>query len=245
MRCNFMWNLIILCCWVPPHIQATERSRGALGPRVFTFVHGDDKAKLNFTSADDYCKHAVGQSKPGTSVNGVRKESGMWDGGEKFKRWSSNHSHDQDLVLETRLASVHSYPETVALVKWVSKQEKHSFWIGGTWTDGSRADFSFLRLPNEELSRIRVGEHLCVSVDYHSGQWGIHPCSEMRYFVCLTVPVLKSSVSDNKTEERKEERSEKRIAVPMPEPWTNPTMNKQSPEAHRRMTSEELRLLLS
>ncbi|KAA0198735.1 Bone marrow proteoglycan [Fasciolopsis buskii] len=256
-----LWNLFILCCFIPPQIQATERSRGSLGPRVFTFVHGDEQAKMNFTSADEYCKHTVGQSRSETTSAGVIQESGMWDGSEDFVGRSKNHSQESDLVLQTRLASVHSYPETLALVKWVSRQEKHSFWIGGTvsktlneymqpifvlqWTDGSRSDFSFFKLPNEELAGIRVGEHRCVSVDYHSGQWGVHPCSETRYFVCLTVPVLQSSPRGNQLDAPSERMSAKRPAVSMPEPWPISTKRTKPSDSHRRMTAEELRLLLS
>ncbi|VDP78162.1 unnamed protein product [Echinostoma caproni] len=256
---------IVLFCWILVVTESTERSRGALGPRVFTFVHGDDKAKLDFASADEYCKRTVGQGKSAFGDTGFIEEPVMFEeGGDRIHRWS-NHSHNADLVLETRLASVHSYPETLALVKWVSKQEKHSFWIGGTvsktlneymrpicvlqWTDGSRSDFSLLRLPNEELSNMRVGEQRCISVDYLSGQWGVHPCTEKRYFVCLTVPVLKSaSDTEPKVTEKQNELSRTtKPVVSMYEPWTvrHSTQQKAPEQPHHRMTAEELRKLLS
>ncbi|CAH8493037.1 unnamed protein product [Schistosoma haematobium] len=132
-----------------------------------------------------------------------------------------SQSYKDGMVLRTSLASVHSYPENLALVKWVAKQEKHSFWIGGKitktmneftrpiyvlhWVDGSKSDFSLIRLPNPEITSMRTGEQRCTSVDYSSGQWGVHLCSEKRYFVCLTVPVL--NTENQETTKQKEKSS--------------------------------------
>ncbi|KAH8848991.1 Bone marrow proteoglycan [Schistosoma japonicum] len=183
---------------------AIEKSRGALGSRVFTFVHGDENAKLNFSEAEHYCKFVGQQSDNNDMLDSLNKHD------RQHKKW----------FLQTALASIHSYPENLALVNWISKQEKHSFWIGGKitktvnefmrplyvlhWVDGSKSDFSLLRLPNPEMTSISVGEQRCVSVDYSSGQWGVHLCSEKRYFVCLTVPVLST---DNQMISKQKEQS--------------------------------------
>ncbi|CAH8451796.1 unnamed protein product [Heterobilharzia americana] len=194
---------------------AIEKSRGALGSRVFTFVHGDEQAKLNFSAAEDFCRFSVGKVS--------ESESTLSSTGKKdLIRLSSrpvNQSEGVRIVIRTSLASLHSYPENLALVNWISKQENHSFWIGGQviktmneflrsiyvlhWSDGSRSDFSFLRLPNQEIFSMRMGERRCISVDYISGQWGVHLCSEKRYFVCLTVPVIDQN--DTVTPEKKKE----------------------------------------
>ncbi|CAH8470314.1 unnamed protein product [Schistosoma turkestanicum] len=188
---------IILFCNA---VCTLEKSRGALGPRVFTFVHGDDNAKLNFSAAEHYCK-TIGQLPDSNDMLDSRDKQS-----NRNPSFSPAHINTDGMVLRTALASVHSYPENLALVKWISKQEKQSFWIGGKitktvndfarpiyvlhWTDGSKSDFSLLRLPNPELTSMRVGEQRCTSVDYTSGQWGVHLCSEKKYFVCLTIPVL-------------------------------------------------------
>ncbi|KAG5453853.1 hypothetical protein CSKR_201856 [Clonorchis sinensis] len=244
----------LLCVFVSLlHVcSAIERSRGALGPRVFTFVHGDDSAKLDFMTADSYCRTRVGTERaPSKPVGIIEHEDEVF--GKTRHSSFSNETNSDDLILETRLASLHSYPETLALVKWISKQEKHSFWIGGTvtktlneylrpifilqWTDGSRGDFSFLKLPSEELSEIRVGEQRCVSVDYLSGQWGLHPCEEKRYFVCLTVPVLRNKVRHTLPTN---------IPSPAKQPsWVAPRPVLRSPPPRNQLTAEELRRLLS
>ncbi|VDO70047.1 unnamed protein product [Schistosoma mattheei] len=192
---------------------ALEKSQGALGPRIFTFVHGDVDAKLNFSAAEHYCK----------SVGGLSDTNNMDDPKDKQDRQhlfsNPSQSYKDGMVLRTSLASVHSYPENLALVKWVAKQEKHSFWIGGKitktmneftrpiyvlhWVDGSKSDFSLIRLPNPEITSMRIGEQRCTSVDYSSGQWGVHLCSEKRYFVCLTVPVLNTENQETTKQKKK------------------------------------------
>ncbi|KAK4473591.1 hypothetical protein MN116_002605 [Schistosoma mekongi] len=180
--------------------HAIEKRRGSLGLKVFTFVHGDENAKLNFSEAEHYCKSVIQQSDNTDMLDLINKQ--------KHQHLSSQslQNSKERMVLRTALASIHSYPENRALVKWISEQDKYSFWIGGKitktmnefmrplyvlhWVDGSKSDFSLLRLPNPEMTSISVGEERCVSVDYSSGQWGVHLCSEKRYFVCLTIPVL-------------------------------------------------------
>lgn len=230
-----------------PSVVALEKTRGALGPRVFTFIHGDDKAKMDFFSADRYCKtHVITDHE---AKNNMKKYMTP----DEYKPLPNygrhfNHSEKSRLVLETRLASVHSHPENSALVNWVSKQEKHSFWIGGIitktlneylrpifvlkWTDGSRGDFSFLRLPNPELMSIRTGEERCVSVDYLSGQWGIHNCNEKRYFACLSTPVLKPSTPKPTIRRIMETQSM----------WSLP--KKKKTVVHNHMSADELKKFL-
>ncbi|CAH8823563.1 unnamed protein product [Trichobilharzia szidati] len=181
---------------------AIEQSRGALGPRIFTFVHGDEAAKLNFSAAEDYCRNSIGKnSDSADQVSFIDVKSS-----DHLSAHALSKTKDGGLILQTSLASIHSYPENTAIIKWVSQKEKNSFWIGGQvtktmneflrsiyvlhWTDGSKSDFSLLRLPNPELTSMVVGEHRCISVDYSSGQWGVHLCSEKKYFICLTVPVF-------------------------------------------------------
>ncbi|CAH8823581.1 unnamed protein product [Trichobilharzia szidati] len=181
---------------------AIEQSRGALGPRIFTFVHGDEAAKLNFSSAEDYCRNSIGKNSDyADQVSFIDVKSS-----DHLSAHALSKTKDGGLVLQSSLASIHSYPENAAIIKWVSQKEKNSFWIGGQvtktmneflrsiyvlhWTDGSKSDFSLLRLPNPELTSMLVGEHRCISVDYSSGQWGVHLCSEKKYFICLTVPVF-------------------------------------------------------
>ncbi|TNN11261.1 Bone marrow proteoglycan [Schistosoma japonicum] len=193
---------------------AIEKSRGALGSRVFTFVHGDENAKLNFSEAENYCKFVGQQSDNNDMLDSLNKHD------RQHVSSQAPQNSKEKMVLQTALASIHSYPENLALVNWISKQEKHSFWIGGKitktvnefmrplyvlhWVDGSKSDFSLLRLPNPEMTSISVGEQRCVSVDYSSGQWGVHLCSEKRYFVCLTVPVLST---DNQMISKQKEQS--------------------------------------
>ncbi|KAF5400196.1 Bone marrow proteoglycan [Paragonimus heterotremus] len=248
-----MKSVLLCSLLIINYCESIERSKGALGSRVFTFVHGDDNARMNFFSANAYCRNNVGaDTKSYGQVGIIEDENGYIRKGDD--KSSIGGAHVGDLVLETSLASLHSYPETLALVRWISKHEKRSFWIGGTitktlneylrpifvlhWTDGSTGDFSFLRLPSEQLSEIGIGEKKCVSVDYYSGQWGVHSCNEEKYFVCLTVPVLKArSKSENSPENPQH--------IPNPPSWKTPNSKKSSSPIRSQLTADELRKLLS
>ena len=149
-----------------------QASEGYFGDKTFTFVHGSLESRMNFTNARNYCLNLA--KKGNTTSN---------------------------------LASVQNLKVSKILVRWILSLERRSFWIGGEiicsmnallekmhllhWVDNEKVAFTNFKMPNLNAQKMKVGDKLCVSVDHLDGKWGVHNCSEKKFFLCITKPEIK------------------------------------------------------
>ncbi|KAL3311570.1 hypothetical protein Ciccas_009849 [Cichlidogyrus casuarinus] len=253
-------------------LQGIELTRGRIGLKLFTYVHGSDKAKMNFTEAQEFCSNnlVISKSTNGSLVKSFdrRKENEASHEFPDASQQQKGQAKTQELVTESNLASIHSQPENTALATWAMNFEVKSFWIGSIitkqvselgrpifmmhWTDGSLADFSYLHLPVPELVQdnlMSVGETKCAAIDYRTGHWALHPCNERRFFMCLS---SKKLVDTPKTKATAKPLQSVSTSEPMPtgstaiatEKTTSSNETKSS-ERFDTFTAEDLRNLLS
>nr|UZP64859.1 C-type lectin Lecg [Schmidtea mediterranea] len=157
-------------------------SEGHISDKMFAFIHGGEDARMNFTDAEEFCSNFT------------------------FHRNNS----------DSHLASIQNLKEVKLIQNWILNLERKSFWIGGEiicsmnallekmfllhWINNDKVEFTNFKVPNYNVKNMKVTEKRCVSVDLQDGRWGVHHCSEKKYFLCLTKNQLvteKDVVVDN------------------------------------------------
>ncbi|CAI2732935.1 unnamed protein product [Schistosoma spindalis] len=121
---------------------------------------------------------------------------------------NAKHSNQSQNILYGDLVSIHSSSMIHVLMGWVLSTEARQFWIGGliklivhefngqhrhviqTWTDHTPVTLRFLHHHSPVLENLHTNDIACLSIDYASGKWGVHYCTETKYFVCelLSLP---------------------------------------------------------
>ncbi|CAH8558479.1 unnamed protein product [Schistosoma turkestanicum] len=196
-----IWNLLLTSSWKMSfkHISTFM---------TLIYVHGGDDARLNHYDAMRFCQqlpkniHLLNEKliKNATAHNVSLKDYMNTTLNNKV-----NHSVDnqwENYILHGDLVSIHSSTMIHVIMGWILSVEPRQFWIGGliklivhefngehrhliqTWTDRTPVTVRFLHHHSPVLERLQPNEIACLSIDYASGKWGVHYCTETKYFVC-------------------------------------------------------------
>nr|AAP06122.1 hypothetical protein [Schistosoma japonicum] len=131
----------------------------------------------------------------------------------------SNKSIEQtkQYTLHGDLISIHSPVMIHLIMNWILSLEPRQFWIGGliklivhqfnnedkhviqTWTDHTPVTVRFLHHHNNVLENLKPNDIACLSIDYASGKWGVHYCTETKYFLCELIKIPNRRIKLQKT----------------------------------------------
>ncbi|CAH8866873.1 unnamed protein product [Trichobilharzia szidati] len=163
-------------------------------------------AKSTTSGTTSTTHHTTTEKAPIPSNSSTSTVSGVSHTQKKKVRKSTysrgSGSSSTNYILHGDLLSLHSPAMIHTLMGWALAVEARQFWIGGlvkliqhefngqdrhliqTWTDRTPVTIRFLHHYNPVVSQLHPNEIACLSVDYASGKWGVHYCSETKYFVC-------------------------------------------------------------
>ncbi|CAH8617785.1 unnamed protein product [Schistosoma bovis] len=197
-----IWNLLLTSSWKlsVKHVSTYL---------TLVYVHGGNDARLSHYDAMRFCQKLSGNIQLINETlieNATRHNISLNDYiNTTLNTKYLNHSKN---ILYGDLVSIHSSSMIHVIMGWVLSTEARQFWIGGliklivhefngqhrhviqTWTDHTPVTLRFLHHHSPVLENLRANDIACLSIDYASGKWGVHYCTETKYFVCelLSIP---------------------------------------------------------
>ncbi|KAL3308961.1 hypothetical protein Ciccas_012500 [Cichlidogyrus casuarinus] len=178
---------------------------------TLTYIYGSDDAMLSHEEALEFCRDL---SKNIKGMQILKANESIVTTTMSPTSGSTEAPVSGKTVERSDLLSIHDIALVDEMMNWIQSVDAHQFWIGGLvklvdadfrrghgrehiiqlWTDHTLANFRFIQYPNEVLDNMRLNQVNCLSVDYSSGKWGVHPCDTPMYFVCETVRIPESQL---------------------------------------------------
>ncbi|VDO53652.1 unnamed protein product [Schistosoma margrebowiei] len=204
-----IWNLLLTSSWkISVKHVSTYLS--------LVYVHGGNDARLSHYDAMRFCQKLSGNIQLINETviqNATRHNISLND--YVNTTMNTKYPNQSTNILYGDLLSIHSSSMIHVLMGWVLTTEARQFWIGGliklivhefngqhrhviqTWTDHTPVTLRFLHHHSPVLENLKANDIACLSIDYASGKWGVHYCTETKYFVCelLSIPNRRATIS--------------------------------------------------
>ncbi|CAH8593168.1 unnamed protein product [Schistosoma mattheei] len=197
-----VWNLLLTSSW---KISVKHVSSYL----TLVYVHDGNDARLSHFDAMRFCQKLSGniQLINETLIQNATKHNISLNDYINTTL-NTKHPNQSRNILYGDLVSIHSSSMIHVIMGWVLSTEARQFWIGGliklivhefngqhrhviqTWTDHTPVTLRFLHHHSPVLENLKANDIACLSIDYASGKWGVHYCTETKYFVCelLSIP---------------------------------------------------------
>ncbi|CAH8653618.1 unnamed protein product [Schistosoma rodhaini] len=208
------WNLLLISSW--------KISVNHVNPFLtLVYVHGGNNARLSHYDAMSFCRKLAEniQLLNETLIQNATNHNISLQDYINTTLNAQYYKPLKDYFLYGDLVSIHSSTMIHVIMGWVLSTEARQFWIGGliklivhefngehrhviqTWTDHTPVTVRFLPHHSPVLERLQANDIACLSIDYASGKWGIHYCTETKYFVCelLKLPKRRATISGQRT----------------------------------------------